>query len=653
MSYPLIETMTWQGLGDLINDFRVKTLALDAVSTFWAPYAIYRMHVPFTYLWSPALIPKPKDWGEEINISGFVFLDLASTFDPPQPLIDFLNAGEPPIYIGFGSIVVDNPEKFTRMIIEAVEKAGVRALVSRGWGGLGVDQDQVPDNVFMLDNTPHDWLFPKIKACVHHGGAGTTAIGLKCGLPTMIVPFFGDQYFWGSMVGKSGAGPKPIPYKRMNSDNFAEGIRYLLTKEAKLAAEEIALSIGVDGDGARNTMEGFQRQLKAYGPPTLSCSIIKSDVAVWIVKGTHIRLSTLAAAVLVDSGRLCWKKLRLLRHSEWSDFGGPGEPITAIAESVKNSTRDVFHGIASAPYRLGRTAKRAFRQRSRKKSKESSASEPLPGVSKEMSGSTAASCPEGRTRRLSLNPVPSHIQYRRDISSSLLQTTSAIARAPTLCIVALAQGCHNAPRLYGDDTVRRLHRVTGFRSGLVASRREFVYGFFDGFTGVVTLPARGVRNEGAVGLIKGMGMGLGGLVLKPLSAIVGPIGYTMQGIMKQIQRRKNPQVFVRFARIAEGQRGLSELHGTEVETVRRQVLAGWEVLQNLDQAVADADRKAYWTGNPSKVEFMFINVDRAKVYLDALKSGKTLEEVMDTFKTWNVRPQDPAVKKTNSSGTNR
>ncbi|KAG8406916.1 hypothetical protein J3459_018553, partial [Metarhizium acridum] len=273
------------------------------------------MHIPFTYLWSPALIPKPADWGEEINISGFVFLDLASTFEPPQALVDFLNAGEPPIYIGFGSIVVENANAFTRMIFDAVKKAGVRALVSRGWGGLG--QDDVPDDIFMLDNIPHDWLFPKVKGCVHHGGAGTTAIGLKCGLPTMIVPFFGDQYFWGSIVAKSGAGPQPIPCKHLNADKLADGIRYLLTTEAQAAAGKIAESIRRDGDGAVNTMESFQKQLQLYGPPTFSCSIIKSDVAVWEVRGTHIKLCVLAAAILVDSGQLCWKKLRLLRHSAW------------------------------------------------------------------------------------------------------------------------------------------------------------------------------------------------------------------------------------------------------------------------------------------------------------------------------------------------
>jgi hypothetical protein len=158
-------------LGDLINNFRIKTLGLEPVSTLWAPGQLYRLKVPYTYLWSPGLIPKPKDWGPEIDIAGFVFLDLASSFKPPEDLVKFLNTGEPPVYIGFGSIVVDDPDKFTKMIFEAVEKAGVRALVSKGWGGLG-DDDNTPDNIYMLENTPHDWLFPKVSAVVHHGGAG-------------------------------------------------------------------------------------------------------------------------------------------------------------------------------------------------------------------------------------------------------------------------------------------------------------------------------------------------------------------------------------------------------------------------------------------------------------------------------------------------
>ena len=110
-------------------------------------------------MWSPGLIPKPKDWGPEIDISGFVFLDLASSFTPPDELKKFLDDGPPPVYIGFGSIVVDDPDQFTKLIFDAVKSVGCRALVSKGWGGFGSNAD-CPENVFMLENTPHDWLFP-------------------------------------------------------------------------------------------------------------------------------------------------------------------------------------------------------------------------------------------------------------------------------------------------------------------------------------------------------------------------------------------------------------------------------------------------------------------------------------------------------------
>jgi len=230
MSYPLVEMMTWQGLGDLVNRFRVKTLGLEPVSTLWAPGQLYRLKVPYTYMWSPALVPKPPDWGPEIDICGFVFLELASSFKPPEELTKFLEAGEKPIYIGFGSIVVDDPDAFTHMIFEAVKEAGVRALVSKGWGGIGGEKGDLPDNIYLLDNTPHDWLFPRVRAVVHHGGAGTTAIGLKCAKPTMIVPFFGDQPFWGAMVAEKHAGAKKcVPYKKLNKDVLVEGIRDCLT----------------------------------------------------------------------------------------------------------------------------------------------------------------------------------------------------------------------------------------------------------------------------------------------------------------------------------------------------------------------------------------------------------------------------------------
>lgn len=353
-------------LGDLVNTFRVNTLGLEPVSTLWAPGQLYRMKVPYTYLWSPGLVPKPKDWGPEIDIAGFVFLDLASSFEPPKTLAGFLEHEEKPIYIGFGSIVVDDPDKFTTMIFEAVKMVGVRALVSKGWGGLG--DDNVPDGIYMLENTPHDWLFPRVRAVVHHGGAGTTAIGLKCGKPTMVVPFFGDQQFWGSMIDRAGAGPAPVPYKDLTAEKLADGIKKLLSEEAQKNARKIADDIEKEGDGAQNAIKSFHRSLTLRGDRSMRCSILEDRVAVWNLKGTNIRLSALAAEYLIERKKLAWKRLRLIRHKDWIDFEGPGEPITGGATAIVGTLTSMATGVGGIPYKIVKRTKRKHREEKKQKS---------------------------------------------------------------------------------------------------------------------------------------------------------------------------------------------------------------------------------------------------------------------------------------------
>ena len=329
------------------------------------------MKVPYTYMWSPGLIPKPADWGPEIDIAGFVFLDLASSFKPPETLAKFLEAGEPPVYIGFGSIVVDDPDKFTSLIFEAVKKAGVRALVSKGWGGLG-DEDNTPDNIYMLENTPHDWLFPRVSAVVHHGGAGTTAIGLKCGKPTMIVPFFGDQPFWGAMVARAGAGAHAaIPYKELTADKLAEGIQQCLSPEAKEHAQELASDIAAEGDGAANSVKSFHRSLPLRGEHSMRCSVLEDHVAVWQLKRTGVRLSALAAEILVQKKKLKWYDLRLLRHHQWNDFSGPGEPLTGGGAALAGSLAGAARGIGGTPFRWAKRIKKKEQHDQRIKDRQS------------------------------------------------------------------------------------------------------------------------------------------------------------------------------------------------------------------------------------------------------------------------------------------
>ena len=618
LSYPLVEMMTWQGLGDLVNKFRVRTLGLEPVSTLWAPGQLFRLQVPYTYLWSPGLVPKPSDWGPEIDISGYVFVDMASSFEPPDALSKFLDAGEPPVYIGFGSIVVDDPNEFTNTIFEAVKLAGVRALVSKGWGGIGGDDMDVPDNILLLDNTPHDWLFPRVRAVVHHGGAGSTAIGLKCGKPTMIVPFFGDQPFWGAMVASAGAGAKsPVKYKKLSAERLAEGIKECLTNEAQEAANKIAESINKEGDGAANAVASFHRNLPLRsshrdlplrGEYSMRCSIFEDRVAVWEVKKTQLRLSALAADILAAKKKIKWKDLRLIRHNDWNDFGGAGGPITGVGGAAIDTVTDVAKGTFLTPVKAWRVIKKHEKHSSKKKRREKQAKkkregnvrvnnendgndengESIPG--KPISPTSQDGRPKSRKRGgtngsnlsvLSEDPPRLSKELGDTAAWGFKTTASAISKAPMELSLALAQGFHNAPRLYGDETVRRPPRVSGWKSGVRAGGHEFAYGIYDGVTGLVTLPAKGTKDGGVIGGLTGFGMGLGGLVLKTLGAGFAPLPYTMKGIHKEVVKGKQPIGFIRKARIIQGQNEARALSPQEKAEKEKAVNDGWDVVQTL------------------------------------------------------------------------
>ena len=590
-------------------------------------------------MWSPGLIPKPADWGPEIDIAGFVFLDLAHSFKPPETLAKFLDAGEIPVYIGFGSIVVDDPEKFTSIIFEAVKKAGVRALVSKGWGGLG-DEGNTPDNIYMLENTPHDWLFPRVSAVVHHGGAGTTAIGLKCGKPTMIVPFFGDQPFWGAMVARAGAGAhEAIPYKKLSADALAEGIKQCLTPEAKEAAETIARSIAREGDGAKNAVESFHRHLPLRGSHSMRCSILRDHVAVWTLKGSNLKLSALAAELLFEQKKIHWKDLRLCRHYEWNDFAGPGEPFTGAGAALAQSASGVAKGIGGMPVRWAKSIRRKERKEQRQKKRRHPETQLKSGEIKchsQVNGLAEKKVQEGKDGAESQVPKPNNLSDRahddlrkhgnapngglvnpimsdapiadgcgtsdvisagsnehpaQDLAQDLVedtghgfaQTGEALAKAPMDLSLAIAQGFHNAPRLYGDTTVRTPPRISGFHSGLRAAGSEFAFGIYDGVTGLVLQPYHGARTNGALGFVQGVGKGIGGFVLKDLAAVIGPFGYTLKGVHKELIKGRQPTAFIRKARVTQGGQDAQALEGEARQSALTKIEPAWRIVSEIQK----------------------------------------------------------------------
>ncbi|XP_020084149.1 sterol 3-beta-glucosyltransferase UGT80A2-like isoform X1 [Ananas comosus] len=264
LSYQIVDSMIWLGIRDMINDFRKKKLKLRPV-TYLSGAQGSAYDIPHGYIWSPHLVPKAKDWGPKIDVVGFCFLDLASNYEPPESLVKWLEAGDKPIYIGFGSLPVQEPEKMTRIIVEALEITGQRGIINKGWGGLG-NLAEAKDFVYLLDNVPHDWLFLQCKAVVHHGGAGTTAAGLKAACPTTIVPFFGDQPFWGDRVHSRGLGPPPIPVDQFTLQKLVDAIKFMLDSKVKERAVELAEAMESE-DGVTGAVKAFLKHLPPKMPP--------------------------------------------------------------------------------------------------------------------------------------------------------------------------------------------------------------------------------------------------------------------------------------------------------------------------------------------------------------------------------------------------
>ena len=635
ISYALVDMLTWQGLGDVINKFRERSLGLEPVSIMWAPGMASRLRIPWTYCWSPALIPKPLDWGNYIDISGFYFLNLASDYTPPQDLAEFLEAGPPPLYIGFGSIVVDDPNAMTKMIFEAVKQTGQRALVSKGWGGLGADALGIPEGVFMLGNCPHDWLFQKVSCVVHHGGAGTTATGISAGRPTVVVPFFGDQPFWGAMCARAGAGPMPIPYKNLTADKLASQILEALKPESLAKAEELSARIKQER-GTEAGADSFHKQLRLAD---LRCSVAPERVAVWRVKRTDIRLSTLAATVLGSEGLIDFTDLKLYRPREYETEDGPWEPISGGAAALIGTIGSLSMGVADFPVEIFKSLKgashdvKAAHEKHKSSPSASGTGTPVtssthpstsdlsknPPVTSPRSSLSEAHAVEKQDSNVSdLNPTPtvnddasirsgskgtslstvmspdgeprhprrhgswssrsqrsrsrSPYQYGEDkpcpaedaahitVESAVGgakaagKIVSAGMKSPMEFTLSLAKGFHNAPKLYGDTTVRKSEKITDLQSGLKAAGKEFGFGFYDGITGLVTQPVAGARKEGAAGFIKGAAKGFGGLILKPGAAIWGLPGYTAKGVYAELAKHfgSSVQNYIIAARTAQG-----------------------------------------------------------------------------------------------------
>ena len=247
-TYTLAERFMQQFTGRFLNRWRER-FDLPTISLSAWPYDRLRGRpVPVLFSFSPGVVPRPPEWGEHIHVTGYWFLEHPPDWQPPADLLAFIESGPPPVYVGFGSMNSRDAQATTRLVLDALEQAGQRGILSTGWGALS-DVD-MPDSVFAIESIPHAWLFPRMAAVVHHGGAGTTGAGLRAGVPSILVPFAGDQPFWGERVKALGVGPAPIPRRRLTARRLADAVCAAVTgaamrERAKAMGERIRSEAGV------------------------------------------------------------------------------------------------------------------------------------------------------------------------------------------------------------------------------------------------------------------------------------------------------------------------------------------------------------------------------------------------------------------------
>ncbi|KAF1969012.1 UDP-Glycosyltransferase/glycogen phosphorylase [Bimuria novae-zelandiae CBS 107.79] len=482
VSYMIVEWMTWQGLGDVINAFRAK-LDLERIPTTVGPNLAEMLEIPFTYCWWPSLVLRVSD------VCGFFFRE-PPRYSPPTEIEKFLEVGPEPIYIGFGSIVLDDPAAMTKLILEAVRTAGVRAIVSRGRSKLGsalASDDFDANIVLFIEDCPHEWLFQHVSVVVHHGGAGTTACGLRNACPTIIVPFFGD------MVAAAGAGAYPIPHKSMTADKLDTAIKFCLQPTVASAVAQMSATKSTE-DGVQAAARSFHANLPSN---TFTCDILYDRPAVWLFsnKRPSLKLSTLAAQALIKGGKLKAKDLTVFQSKPVQISNQRWDPLTRIGSWGLSNARNM--GTAAVDM----------------------VSSPYTAIKQAAPGDSATKT----TNKAFAN-----------IGKNFGKFNGRLFQGMTVDLaLAAAEGLRAVPKLYGEE-VKSHGEVTDVASGFSVAGKSFMHGMADGVTGLYSQPVQGAKEEDALGFAKGAGKGIIGLATKTTSAAIGMVAYPGQGITKSL-----------------------------------------------------------------------------------------------------------------------
>jgi len=257
LTHAVTAELLWQLMRPTINRARQEILGLPPFP-FLGPISATLGKQPHLYGYSPLVVPPPPDWGPHHHVTGYWVLE-EPHYQPTAELAKFLAAGPPPVYIGFGSNHNTDPVAVTRLVVRALEDAGLRGLLHAGWGGMAPVEGS--DRVLAIHSVPHEWLFGRVAAVVHHGGAGTTGAALRSGVPSLVVPFHSDQPFWGRRTFELGCGPAPIPRNELTAERLAHALRAAVTDAGMQArASRLGRLLRAE-DGVGKAALAFEQQV--------------------------------------------------------------------------------------------------------------------------------------------------------------------------------------------------------------------------------------------------------------------------------------------------------------------------------------------------------------------------------------------------------
>jgi hypothetical protein len=463
------------------------------------------------------------------------------------------------------------------------------------------------------------------------------------------------------MIARAGAGPDPIPHRQLTADKLADAINFCLKPESLERAKGLASKIATDR-GSDKGAQSFHQYLEA---DRLRCTLAPSRVAVWRIKRTQIRLSAFAACTLANANLLDFHDLKLFRAQEYETDEGPLEPISGFGMGVFRTLGSMSMGIADlpsetvkavqAPFGSSRWQSQASLQTLAKRSESSlvgesstssaplqhpqasqiarkslARSQTLPNLPKqpspnssvgENSNSTTSNGqfnsrdPDTNGKRPCVQENASSDKNHDMLRPTGLRTSRGFGRivkagvqSPMELSVGITKGFHNAPKLWGDDTVRPQEKVSDLKSGMKAIGREFGFGFYDGVTGLFTQPWKGAQKEGTSGFFKGVGKGIGGLITKPGAALFGIPSHMMKGVHKEVQKRfgSNVQTYIVTSRTVQGYQQWLQSDDAEKEDV----IDRWKMIQKylkkkdgreeMMQDILEAQRKVKADGREER-----------------------------------------------------